>query len=190
MDHTLATQLPQSQADTGAIDRADLYSAGTLATAPGGHGTQFGLPIPTLTRADQAEAFVKARVEEGSDYIKIIIEDGSEMGFVMPTLDQATVTALVQAATAQGKLTLVHVQTYASAQEALADGANGSHVSLLVTGEVGGAVPFAVTSEWQEVLLDLSTFDSCNVEGVQSIIFSAGPTPGAFLFQIDEVSFQ
>jgi hypothetical protein len=57
-------------------------------------------------------------------------------------------------------------------------------------GQVPPEQPFAVTSEWQEVLLDLSTFDSCNVEGVQSIIFSAGPTPGAFSFQIDEVSFQ
>ena len=75
------------------MDRADLLSAGTLATAPGGHGTQFGMPIPTLTSAEEAEAFVNARVAEGSDYIKIIIEDGSEMGITMPTLDQATVTA-------------------------------------------------------------------------------------------------
>src|SRR5262249_13616059 len=28
---------------------ADLLTAGTLATAPGGHGTEYGLQIPTLT---------------------------------------------------------------------------------------------------------------------------------------------
>ena len=128
--------------------------------------------------------------------------------------------------------------------EVVADGANGSNSALLVTGEVGAAVPFAwagvsympsvipfgpfdlsskptlhfwakgegaplrvqlfcdnvgqvppeqpfaVTAEWQEVSLDLSTFDGCNIEGVQAIIFSAGTAPGAFSFQIDEVSFQ
>ncbi|MCC6455398.1 MAG: CIA30 family protein [Caldilineaceae bacterium] len=125
MDHTFAAQLRRQQAENGATDRADLYSAGTLATAPGGHGTQFGLDIPTLTSADEAEAFVNERVAEGSDYIKIIIEDGSEMGFTLPTLDQATVTALVEAAHANGKLALVHVQTLAAAQEALTAGADG-----------------------------------------------------------------
>ena len=29
-------------------DMADLYSAGTLVTSEGGHGTQYGLPIPTI----------------------------------------------------------------------------------------------------------------------------------------------
>lgn len=35
---------------------ADLHSAGILATAPGGHGTQFGVSVPTLTAPDQADA--------------------------------------------------------------------------------------------------------------------------------------
>ena len=45
-----------------AADRADLLSAGILATAPGGHGTEYGFEIPTITAADQAAAFVAARV--------------------------------------------------------------------------------------------------------------------------------
>lgn len=32
-----------------AENRADLLSAGVLATAPGGHGTQYGIDVPTLT---------------------------------------------------------------------------------------------------------------------------------------------
>src|SRR5688500_15254130 len=59
----------------GAPGRADIFSAGTLATAPGGHGTQYGLAIPTLTRPDEAQAWVDARIAEGSDYIKIAVED-------------------------------------------------------------------------------------------------------------------
>lgn len=125
MDEQLAAQLRQAQAETGAVDRADLFSAGTLATAPGGHGTQFGLTIPTLTGPDEAEAFVADRIAAGSDYIKIIIEDGQEIELDLPTLDQATVTALVEAAQANDKLALVHVQTLAAAQQALDAGADG-----------------------------------------------------------------
>ena len=59
---------------------ADLFSAGNLATAPGGHGTQFGVPVATLTSAAEAPNFVAAREEEGSDWIKIVWEDGSIIG--------------------------------------------------------------------------------------------------------------
>ena len=125
MDAQLAAQLRGEQAESGAVDRADLFSAGTLATVPGGHGTQFGLTIPTLTSPDEAAAFVADRVAEGSDYIKIILEDGQEIDLDLPTLDQATVTALVAAAQANDNLALVHVQTLAAAQQALDAGADG-----------------------------------------------------------------
>ena len=49
-----------------ATDQADLWSAGTLATADGGHGTQYGLAIPTLAGPDEAGAWVDARLADGS----------------------------------------------------------------------------------------------------------------------------
>ena len=57
-------------------------------------------------------------------------------------------------------------------------------------GQVPPEQPFAVTTEWQEFAFDLTTFDGCNVAGVQAFVFSAGPTPGTYSFQIDEVSLQ
>ena len=104
--------------------KADLFSAGTLATAPGGHGTQFGMPIPTLTRPEQAQAFVDARVAEGSHFIKIVMEDGAH-GHKVATLDLATVSALIEAAHARGKLAVVHVSTPVNARAALEAGADG-----------------------------------------------------------------
>ncbi len=98
---------------------ADLWSAGTLATVPKGHGTQYGFAIPTLTRPDEAEAFVKARLDEGSDYLKIILEDGSAYGHPMASLDAATAKALAAAAHAAGRLAVAHVATEAEAIEAL-----------------------------------------------------------------------
>lgn len=103
----------------GPVAVADLWSAGTLATVPHGHGTEYGFPIPTLTRPDEAPAFVKARLAEGSDYIKIILEDGSAYGKVIPSLDAPTVDALVAAAHASHRLAIAHVATEAEAMTAI-----------------------------------------------------------------------
>ncbi|KFN46527.1 hypothetical protein N790_08595, partial [Arenimonas malthae CC-JY-1] len=43
---------------TAATDRADLWSAGRLATAPGGHGTQFGIEVHPLAGPADAPAWV------------------------------------------------------------------------------------------------------------------------------------
>lgn len=106
-------------------DIADLYSAGWLATVPQGHGTQFGAPVPTLTKSEEADAWVKARVAEGSDYIKIVNESGETIGRPLPTLDAATTKALIDAAHKRGKLAVVHIQTRALAENALTSGADG-----------------------------------------------------------------
>jgi imidazolonepropionase-like amidohydrolase len=105
-------------------DAADIFSAGILATVPGGHGTEYGLPIPTLTRPDEAQAWVDARIAEGSDFIKIILEPGWP-GRPMASLDVATVKALVEAAHRRGKLAVVHISKLDDARAALEAGADG-----------------------------------------------------------------
>ncbi|WP_091874146.1 CIA30 family protein [Massilia yuzhufengensis] len=100
--------------------RADLFSAGTLVTAPGGVGTQFGLAIPTLARAGDAQAFVDARIAEGSDFIKIVL-----VGARAHTLDLATAKAVIDAAHRRGKLAVVHVNTEQDARAVLEAGADG-----------------------------------------------------------------
>lgn len=104
--------------------QADLFSAGTLATAPGGHGTQFGVPIPTLSSPGEAQAFVDARIAEGSDFIKIVLEAGGHGAGAMHSLDIATATALIEAAHRRGKLAVVHVSTEHDARAALEAGAD------------------------------------------------------------------
>ncbi len=106
-------------------DRADLRSAGTLATAPGGHGTEYGIAIPTVSAPGEAQAFVDARLAEGSDYIKIVYDNGSAYGRSIPTVSEETLGALVVAAHARRKLAVVHIGTYAEARAALTAGADG-----------------------------------------------------------------
>lgn len=125
-DARMAAALRAEQARAGgAPGRADLLSAGTLATAPGGHGTEYGMPIPTITRPDSAQAFVDARIEEGSDYIKLVYDDGALFGLDWPTLDFATMRALIDAAHARNRLALVHISTAQQAVDAIRAGADG-----------------------------------------------------------------
>ncbi|HEY5800705.1 MAG TPA: CIA30 family protein [Burkholderiaceae bacterium] len=102
---------------------ADVISAGTLATVTGGHGSGF-IAIPTLSQPGEAQAFVDARIAEGSHFIKIVMEHGRAPNLV-PTLDLATVQALIEAAHKRGKLAVVHIGTYDDAKAALAAGADG-----------------------------------------------------------------
>jgi imidazolonepropionase-like amidohydrolase len=105
-------------------DLADIWSSGTSATSPGGHGTQFGFPVPTLASPEEAEAFVRARIDEGSDYIKIVY--GPSAGLIDRTqISRETLEALVAAAHAHGKLAVVHALTQQGARDAVAADADG-----------------------------------------------------------------
>ena len=106
-------------------NEADLFSAGMLATAAGGHGTQFGIPVEPVGGPDDASAWVRARKAEGSDWIKIIHEDGSTFGMDIATLDRDTIGALIAAAHDEGLRAVVHVSTLEHALEAVALGADG-----------------------------------------------------------------
>ena len=111
-----------------ATGRADLFSAGTLATTPGGHGTEYGMEIPTLTSPQEADAWVQARLDEGSDYIKIVYDDGS-IGRQFTTLELPTVAAIIEAAHARDLLAVVHVGREADALAVIDAGADGiAHV--------------------------------------------------------------
>ncbi len=124
--HQLAAAMRlEQQKEGGALRRADLFSAGTLVTSPKGHGTEYSLPIPTLASAADAQAFIDARIAEGSDYIKIVYDDGSAYGMQMPTIDRRVLAAAVSAARTRGKLAVVHIGSRRGAAEALEAGASG-----------------------------------------------------------------
>ncbi|HZC45871.1 MAG TPA: amidohydrolase family protein, partial [Candidatus Acidoferrum sp.] len=105
----------------GAYDLADFRTAGTCVTSPAGHGTQYGFPIPTISSPQEADAFVDARIAEGSDYIKIMYDFGANF----TVMSRETMAAVVKAAHKRGKLVLVHIGSYEGAIEAIEAGADG-----------------------------------------------------------------
>lgn len=126
-DHRQLAAAKRERADLASHGQADLWSAGTLATAAGGHGTQFGMAIPTLAAPHEAAAWVAARRDEGSDFIKIVREDLHVYTDArkLPTLDAATAAALIAAAHENGLRAVVHASAQAAARESLEGGADG-----------------------------------------------------------------
>jgi imidazolonepropionase-like amidohydrolase len=108
-------------------DLASFFSAGFPATVPGGHGTEYG-EVPTLTKPSEAASFVDERLNEGSDYIKIMYTAGVDLGprfRPRPTLDKQTVAALVAAAHAHHRLVVVHIGALQGARDVIDAGADG-----------------------------------------------------------------
>ena len=120
-----ATEALQQQAGSDAA-MADLRSAGNAATVAGGHGTQFGITLDTFDGDEDAGAFVKARVGEGSDYIKLVYDDfATWTDKTRPTLTREQLAAVVKAAHDNDLMAMVHVSDAAHAREAIELGADG-----------------------------------------------------------------
>ena len=102
----------------GHVGLTDIRSPGLPATSPGSIHSKL-LPLPPenyVSTPEQAPDFVKERIEEGADYIKVIAD--------IPGPDQLTLNALVTAAHGAGKVVIGHASAftpYAMAQEAKVD---------------------------------------------------------------------
>jgi imidazolonepropionase-like amidohydrolase len=121
-----ADEIEREQAEGKHLDMADLRSSRTQPTAPDGHGTEYGIPIPTIAHPEEAQPLIDALIAQGADFIgEIIYDDGSEYGLHLPTLDKPTLRAVVDAAHRRGKLAVVHVLSAQSAKDAIAAGADG-----------------------------------------------------------------
>ncbi|MFG2484579.1 amidohydrolase family protein [Streptomyces virginiae] len=123
-------------------DVADLRSAGLLATAPGGHPTQLiaaltgtlldpeDVPeIDFVSDPERAPQFVKARLAEGSDFLKLVVDDGTVHGIDLPVMSPAVASALTSAARTAGLRVVAHAVTAADVVTALDAGVDGlAHV--------------------------------------------------------------
>lgn len=96
----------------------DILSAGVPATAPGSRHSHIpDLPLTAqISTEQQAIDFVDDRIEEGSDYIKIVVD--------IPGPSQEIVNTIAKASREKGKLSVAHASStaaFAMAQEANVD---------------------------------------------------------------------
>lgn len=140
---------------------ADVRSAGLGISAPGGHPSELmggpddehpdaapdgeaehggdaphGAPhdfvMPSASTPDEAVAFVEQLVENRSDYIKVMIEDGHVLASPgLPMMTNETLVAAVEAAHRHGKTVIAHALTLRATQQALDAGVDGlAHLFL------------------------------------------------------------
>ena len=114
----------------GRTDEADVWSAGMGVTPPGGHPTQLaksmGFDVPTLAPADDPAGFVRARIAEGSDYLKIFQDDGTAHGAAasLTAFPKDRLGAVIAAAMAADRRAVVHVSKLSDAKDAFGFGAD------------------------------------------------------------------
>jgi imidazolonepropionase-like amidohydrolase len=111
-------------------NEADTWAAGTGVTVKGGGPLQDLPPtveVPTLDSTAAARDFVGERIAEGSDYIKLFVENLSEYhsAKTLPTLSRDEVCAVITAAHEAGKMTTAHAQAEWAAEEAIECGTDG-----------------------------------------------------------------
>jgi len=104
----------------GDTETADLRTAGVGVTVPKGHPTQMGgSSFPTLSPGDDVQAFVDARIAEGSDYIKIMYEHA------FPTVTKQQIEDVVAAAHRRNRLVVIHISNQSDARDAIEAGVDG-----------------------------------------------------------------
>lgn len=119
--------------------QADVFSAMYLATAPDGHGTQFGIDVPVLETVEQVPEFVAKRIAEGASYIKAVYFSERAPRQYFPSINLDILTTLASEANKNGLKLVVHIDDLISAKEAIQVGANGlvhSFINELADDEV------------------------------------------------------
>src|SRR5690606_30401304 len=129
MDIDLLSSLRSGDPDADeygqAVALADFRSAGALVTAPRGHGTEYGLPVGEIRGPAEADSLIDELIAAGSDFIKVVYDDGSQYGLSFPTLDQPTLRAVIAAAHRRGRAVVAHIGTLEGACEAVTAGVDG-----------------------------------------------------------------
>ena len=100
-------------------DMASYFTSGQPAAYPNGHGTEWGTEIPTMRTVEDVRAFMEASVSSKVDYIKIMSGEGDKV------ISKEVVAEIARESKERGLLTLVHIQTYKKALEAIESGVNG-----------------------------------------------------------------
>ncbi|MEQ8577024.1 amidohydrolase family protein [Fulvivirga sp.] len=101
------------------LSYAKFYSSNVGATPPGGHGTQYGVNIPTIDDVISSTQFVQDRIDQNADFIKIINE------ISMNRLNTLQVKELIDEAHYQSKITVAHISDLQSGIEVLNQNVDG-----------------------------------------------------------------
>jgi imidazolonepropionase-like amidohydrolase len=176
-------------------NEADVWSAGAGVTPPGGHPTEMmtdlppgAPPIPLLGPTDDPAAFIAARVNEGSDFIKVIEDDGrrhpGDQAFLSSFGPQRE-AAVIKAAKASGLRVLIHAQQADAAKIAVDAGVDA--LAHAVADRVPTRTEIAAMARHNTVLIPTLAIYSGLAGGGMSAKLAAQPNVAPFLTPFQKI---
>ncbi|MCG8605807.1 amidohydrolase family protein [bacterium] len=99
---------------------ADIYCAGPCFTCTDGHCSEYGIPTRIINTPAEARTQVAEVAMKKPDVIKLVYDHAFAR---MPTVDKATMEALVETANEHQIKTVIHIGTWQDAREAILAGA-------------------------------------------------------------------
>jgi imidazolonepropionase-like amidohydrolase len=125
-DPSLLAGARRQRRSTAKTGQADLWSAGIGVIVPGGHPLQPDWDFPRVTAGTDIERFVADRIAEGSDYVKVILENGGPPPRPsLPTLTPDQLRRTIAAAHRHRRRAVVHTEKLRLALSAVRSGADG-----------------------------------------------------------------
>jgi imidazolonepropionase-like amidohydrolase len=111
----------------GGIGGAEIFASGPCFTATKGHCSEYGVPTRIIDSPADVEKQLAELVPKRPDVIKVVYDHGQG---TLPSIDRATLEALVTVARERGLKTIVHIGTWEDARHAtLAGAAALTHVA-------------------------------------------------------------
>lgn len=101
---------------------ADIYAAGPILTCPNGHGTEYGIPTRTVSSPDEARRTVDSLAARSPDVVKLVYHPYHTDRF--PSMERPTMETIVETAQAHDLPTVVHIEGWTGAHEAITAGAD------------------------------------------------------------------
>jgi imidazolonepropionase-like amidohydrolase len=102
---------------------ADVLAAGPCLTATNGHCSEYGVPTRLVDTPEDARREVSALAAKHPDVVKVVYDHASYGGRSRPSIDRATLAAVVATAREHGLPTVVHIGTWNDVRDAADVGA-------------------------------------------------------------------
>ena len=172
---------------------AEIFAAGPCLTATKGHCSEYGVPTRIVDSPADANREVTALAAKKPDVVKVVYDHRVYSGRSMPTIDRATLDAVVATARANGLKTVVHVGTWEDLRHAVVAGA--AAVTHTPEGQPPADIPalmvergtlhiptLAVQSDYSRFADDPSLLDSpllLSMIGATTVALFKQPPPAA-----------
>jgi imidazolonepropionase-like amidohydrolase len=163
----------------GTVPGAEILAAGPCLTATKGHCSEYGVPTRLVNTPEEARREVTGLAAKKPDVVKVVYDHETYSGRSMPSIDKATLQAVVSTAREHGLKTIVHVGHWQDLRDAVEAGA--AAVTHTPSGEIPADLPalmanrgtfhiptLAVQGDWARYLDNPALLDSPLLASVAS----------------------